>query len=210
MRRRAPPIQHARPPPAGTPRCRPRRRGAPAPPVRRTQSTSTGSAAAASTPGPPATISVSSAVSGRRQRTRHEPQPGRGRHALAAARHDPQRVRRLRLPRDEIVGRCEHLQRPGDVQQLHVREGEHFDRRGSFGGERGVFGISARAMPVLGCPSVQPGDEPMIPPTPICRSAPCCSRASTRSISPGRSRSCRASRTRPTASTARPPTRSAT
>ena len=56
-----------------------------------------------------------------------ETQASRGGHA-AALRHDPKRIGRTsaRLG-DEIVGGCEHLKRPGDIEHLHRRIGEHVD-----------------------------------------------------------------------------------
>ncbi len=92
--------------------------------------------------------------SGARQRAGRDPKSGRGRYALSAFRHHAQDVRRRSSGlRDVIVGGGEHLKRPRDIEQLHRRVGQHFDdarrmARTGFGGERGDFGISARACPL--------------------------------------------------------------
>src|SRR5262249_22188914 len=53
----------------------------------------------------------------------------RGHDALVTLRHELESVgRRAAGVGDEIIGGREHLNRPGDVEQLHRREGEHLDR----------------------------------------------------------------------------------
>ena len=62
------------------------------------------------------------------ERTRRQRDPCRGHDALIALRHELEPVgRRTSSVGDEIVGGGEHLNRPGDIEQLHRRKGEHFD-----------------------------------------------------------------------------------
>jgi len=53
---------------------------------------------------------------------------GRRLYSLAAQRQDADRIR-YRFPglRRESVGGCEHLDWPGDIEQLDRRIGQHFD-----------------------------------------------------------------------------------
>lgn len=63
-----------------------------------------------------------------REQTGCDPQSRRCRHALPAFRDHPKNVRRCPSGlRDVIVGGCEHLKRPGDIEQLHRGIGKHFD-----------------------------------------------------------------------------------
>ncbi len=67
-------------------------------------------------------------LSDRRKRPRCERQPGRGGNTLAASRHDPEDVGPgPSRPGNEIIGGGEHLDRARDVEQLHLRIGEHVD-----------------------------------------------------------------------------------
>ena len=65
------------------------------------------------------------------ERTSRQHHPCRGDDALVALRHELEAVgRRAASVGDEIVGGGEHLNRPRDIEQLHRREGEHFDGAG--------------------------------------------------------------------------------
>ena len=58
-----------------------------------------------------------------RERTCGKRHAGRGRNAFAALRHDPEQVGpRAARAGDDIVGGGEHLNRPGDIEQLHRRD----------------------------------------------------------------------------------------
>ena len=69
--------------------------------------------------------------SDRWQSIRGDPQSGRGDNVRAALRHDPEGIgRRTSRLRNDVVRRCEDLQRPGDVEQLHLRESDDLDHTG--------------------------------------------------------------------------------
>jgi hypothetical protein len=65
------------------------------------------------------------------QSVRGDPQPGRGDNVRAVLRHYSacigQRTSRLC---DYVVRRCEDLQRPGYIEQLHMRESDDLDHAG--------------------------------------------------------------------------------
>ena len=116
--------------PAGTRRCRPRLSARRGPRGARPMPTRLASLAARMTPSPPATIRVSSRdwsdPAGARSRAQ-VPAVGRSR---GAPRGDHKRlIGRPRAARSPSArGGSEHLHRPGDVEQLNDREGEHLER----------------------------------------------------------------------------------
>ncbi len=86
----------------------------------RSQAINTGSAIAASTPGPPAIISVSTATLIRGSGRAESPMPAEAVTPSPPLAHHPQDIRRCASGRgDVLVGGGEHLQRPGDIEQLH-------------------------------------------------------------------------------------------
>jgi hypothetical protein len=73
-------------------------------------------------------------------------QPRRRHHRPAAAGNHRRRIgRRQTLLAGDVVGRGEYLQRPGNVEQLHIGEREHMNGFRHFGVIRGVIGVYAKS-----------------------------------------------------------------
>jgi hypothetical protein len=65
----------------------------------------------------------------------------RGRNAFAALGYSGFVGKRSSGVGDEIVGGRKHLNRPGDIKQLHCRVSQHVDGADWIGENRGGFGI---------------------------------------------------------------------